>query len=183
MTAELIGMTDDGLGGDRARSSTAIGLGRWARAQLGLPPSLAPSHSPPTSPAQPVFLAPMSRRFAASVYKNALPSPVDKQLWYHDLPLSSDDPNAVRASSSWIIAASSSVGGLVCIGWDDTGKTTDTKRGGEWNALGGKIWALDVVEDGDGQTTVMVGGQGGVSPQPVLSSSFARGLTTSSAPS
>jgi hypothetical protein len=108
----------------------------------------------------------MSRRFAAaSVFKNALPTPpADKQLWYHDLPLTSDDPNAVRASSQWIIAATGSVGGLVAVHWNDVGKGVDNKRGGEWNALGGKVWALDVCETDEGETRVVVAGQGGVRP-------------------
>ena len=135
---------------------------RWvdrAHASLSFLPSL-PTRSKP-QPAE------MSRRFAASVYKNALPSPpADKQLWYHDLPLTSEDPNAISASSNWIVAATGSVGGLVAVHWEDVGKSTEKKRGGEWNALGGKVWALDVVEGGDGEMTVVVGGQGGVSPRP-----------------
>lgn len=114
----------------------------------------------------------MSRRFAAaSVFKNALPTPpADKQLWYHELPLTAEDPNVVRASSQWIVCATGSVGGLVAVHWDDTGKAVENKRGGEWNALGGKVWAMDVVEDEHGLTTVIAAGQGGVSPHVSLDS-------------
>lgn len=105
----------------------------------------------------------MSRRFAVSPYKNAQPSIPDKHLWHHDLPLTSEDPNLVRASSSWIVACTGSVGGLVAIDHKDVGKGVENKKGVEWNALGGKISSLDVCEDEEGQTTVVAGGQGGVS--------------------
>jgi len=105
----------------------------------------------------------MSRRFTVSPYKNAAPSIPDKHLWFHDLPLSSDDPNLVRASTDWIIAATGSIGGLVAVHWEDVGMGVEHKKGGDWNSLGGKIFALDTTEGEDGETRVVVGGQGGVS--------------------
>ncbi|KAL7409785.1 hypothetical protein BDY24DRAFT_418504 [Mrakia frigida] len=102
----------------------------------------------------------MSRRFTVSPYKNALPSIPDKHLWFHDLPLTSDDPNILRASTDWVIASTGSIGGLVAVHWEDVGKGVD-KKGGEWNGLGGKIFALDTCEGEDGETRVVVGGQGG----------------------